>query len=321
MKAAVLHAPGGTPRYDEFADPVAGEGEALVRVSAAAITNIARARAAGTHYSRHETLPAVPGIDGVGHTEDGVRVYFGGPREPFGAMAEYAPALRARLAPVPDALDDVTAAALPNPGVSAWLSLSHRARLREGESVLVLGATGVTGRLAVQSAKLQGARRVVAAGRDEASLARVAELGADATVRIGDPETDFADTLTEVAGETGFDVVVDYLWGAPTEAFVRSLVRGDLAAGHGRVRLIQVGEMAGAEIRLPAAALRSSGLEIVGLGTGSLPEPQEMRAAFERVLAAATAGELTIDTEAVALGDVAGAWGRDVRGTRLVLVP
>ncbi|MQA78648.1 MAG: zinc-binding dehydrogenase [Streptosporangiales bacterium] len=321
MRAAVIHTTGEPPRYGEFDDPVAGEGEALVRVSAAAITNIARARAAGTHYSRHEVLPAVPGIDGVGRTEDGTRVYFGGPREPFGTMAEYAPAPRAWLAPVPDVLDDVTAAALPNPGVSAWLSLSHRARLREGESVLVLGATGVTGRLAVQSAKLQGARRVVAAGRDEASLARLAGLGADTTVRIGDPATDLADALVEAAGEDGFDVVIDYLWGAPTEAFVRSVIRGDLSATRGRIRLVQVGEMAGTEIRLPAAALRSSGLEIVGIGTGSMPEPQVMSAAFERVLAAATAGELSIDTEAVPLSGVAEAWGRDGRGTRLVLVP
>lgn len=321
MKAAVVRTLGEPPRYEEFEDPVAGEGEALVRVSAAAITNIARARAAGTHYSRHEVLPAVPGIDGVGRTEDGTRVYLAAPRAPFGTMAEYAPALRARLAPVPDALDDITAAALPNPGVSAWLALSHRARLREGETVLVLGATGVTGRLAVQSAKLQGAGRVVAAGRDPASLARLAELGADATVRIDDPTTDLADALAEATGDAGVDVVIDYLWGAPTEAFVRSVIRGDLSPADGAVRLVQVGEMAGAEIRLPAAALRSSGLEIIGLGTGTLPDPKVLGTAFERVIAAASSGDLSIDTEAVPLSDVTEAWDRNGRGTRLVLVP
>lgn len=320
MKAAVLHTIGEPPRYGEFADPEAADGEALVRVRAAAITNIARVRAAGTHYSGHGALPALAGIDGVGVTDDGRRVYFGGPREPFGTMAELCPAPARYLAPVPDDVDDVTAAAVLNPGVSAWLSLSFRGGLRAGEHVLVLGATGVTGRLAVQAAKLQGAGRVVAAGRNPASLERLRELGADETIRL-EPGVDPAEAFAAAAAGHGFDVVIDYLWGAPAEALIRSVTRGDLESAGGRTRLVQVGEMAGPAISLPAAALRSSGLEIVGNGTGAMPPAEIMREAFRRVLGGAVAGELVVDAEAVPLADVESVWTKDGRGARFVLVP
>lgn len=330
MKAAVIETLGQPPRYADFPAPEPGDGEALVRVTAAAITNIARMRAAGTHYSSHRQLPAVAGVDGVGRLEDGSRVYFGGPREPYGTMAATSVGSREWFAPVPDGVDDITAAALPNPGVSAWLSLAWWAGLQPGQSVLVLGATGVTGRLAVQSAKLQGAGRVVAAGRNPTSLARVAELGADATIQLDDPDgpdepddpdADLSKSFASAAGESGFDAVIDYLWGVPTEALIGSLARGDLSPAAGRTRLVQVGEMAGPTISLPAGALRSSGLEIVGMGTGVLPTPEVMREAFDRVFQGAASGELTIDTDTVPLSEVAEAWGRDGAGTRLVLVP
>jgi NADPH:quinone reductase-like Zn-dependent oxidoreductase len=320
MKAAVIHTIGEPPRYGDFTDPEPADGEAILRVRAAAITNVARVRVAGTHYSGHGTLPAVAGIDGVGITDDGRRVFFGGPREPYGSMAELCPAPARWLAPVPDALDDVTAAAVPNPGVSAWLSLSFRGELREGEHVLVLGGTGVTGRLAVQSAKLQGAGRVVAAGRNAASLERLRELGADETIRI-EAGVDLVAAFTAAAGEHGFDLVIDYLWGAPTEALIRSITRADLESAAARTRLVQVGEMAGAAISLPAAALRSSGLEIVGSGTGVMPPIDVMQEAFRRVLGAAATRELIVDTEAVPLADVESVWTKDGQGARFVLVP
>ncbi|WP_152365957.1 quinone oxidoreductase family protein [Microlunatus speluncae] len=317
MKAAVITALGLPPAYQDFPEPVLAEGETLVRVAAAAITNIARMRVAGTHYSGHDALPAVAGLDGVGHTDDGTRVYFGAPREPYGSMAELVAAPARFLAPVPNELDTVTAAALPNAGVSAWLSLAHTGGLTEGQDVLIMGATGVTGRLAVQCAKLQGARRVVAVGRNQTSLDRLAELGADATVRLDD-ENDLAEQLAAVAGD-GFDLVIDYLWGAPAEALITSLSRGDLGSAKKRTRLVQVGEMAGSRISLPAGALRSSGLEIVGNGTGNLPAPEVLRASFAQVLAAAVRGDLVIDVEAIPLSDVTAAWHRNPQGTRLVL--
>ena len=142
MNAAVLHTLGRPPRFEPFSDPVAGQGEVIVEVRAAALKPVDKQLAAGSHYASSRELPLVSGADGVGLLEDGARVFFGGPRPPYGAMAERTVVRRVQCFPVPDALDNETAAAIPNPGVSAWLSLKHRARLAPGETVLILGATG-----------------------------------------------------------------------------------------------------------------------------------------------------------------------------------
>src|SRR5262249_57843365 len=177
MKAAVLRALGRPPRCEEFPDPQAGEGEVLVHVKAASLKNVDKMMAGGSHYDRIAKLPCVCGVDGVGLLDDGSRVYCGGARPPYGMMAERTVVARAWCLPVPEQVDDVTAAALPNPALSAWLALVWRAQLRPGESVLVLGATGVAGQLAVQIAKHLGAERVVAAGRNRRGLATLHGLG------------------------------------------------------------------------------------------------------------------------------------------------
>ena len=189
MKPAVLRELGKPPRFEEFAEPTAGKDEAVVRVRAASLKAIDRQLASGSHYASPRELPVVCGTDGVGELEDGSRVFFGGPRRPYGAMAERTVAPRAFCFAVPAEIDDDTAAALPNPGVSAWLSLTHCARLAAGETVLILGATGVTGQLAVQIAKLLGAKRVIGAGRNERALGKLRELGADATIQLNQPGT------------------------------------------------------------------------------------------------------------------------------------
>ncbi len=188
MHAAVLHALGKPPRFEEFPDPTPGEGEVLINVSAAALKPVDKQMAAGTHYASPREFPVVCGMDGVGRLEDGTRVFFGGARRPYGAMAERTVVRRVQCFSVPEELDNVTAAAIPNPGVSAWLSLKHSAKLAAGETVLILGATGVTGKLAVQIAKILGAGRVVAAGRNEHVLSTLHELGADSTIRLDKPD-------------------------------------------------------------------------------------------------------------------------------------
>src|SRR6202030_3709394 len=185
MLAAVLHALGKRPLFEEFPDPTPGEGEVLIHVCAAALKPVDKQLADGKHYASPREFPVVCGADGVGRLEDGTRVFFGGPRRPYGAMAERTVVRRAQCFLVPDDVDDATAAAIPNPGVSAWLSLKHRAKLAPGETVLVLGATGVTGQLAVQIAKLLGAKRVIGAGRNRRVLGKLPELGADGTIQIG----------------------------------------------------------------------------------------------------------------------------------------
>src|SRR5271168_773558 len=183
MKAAVLHELGKPPRCEDFPEPSAGNEEAIVQVRAASLKPVDKQLAAGTHFASPRELPAICGTDGVGNLPDGTRVFFGGARRPYGAMAQQTVVPAMFCFPVPDALDDATAAALPNPGVSALLSLTQRAKLAKGEKVLIQGATGVTGKLAVQIAKQLGAGRVIATGRNLQALQTLRDLGADATIQ------------------------------------------------------------------------------------------------------------------------------------------
>ncbi|MFF8562672.1 zinc-binding alcohol dehydrogenase family protein [Streptomyces albidoflavus] len=319
MDAAVLHTLGKPPRCEQFPEPEAGEGEVIVRVRAAALNPSTKAVAGGGHFATSGALPAVVGLDGVGVLEDGSRVFFGGPRKPYGSMAQATVARQAFCWPVPDGVDDVTAAALPNPAMSSWVPLEYGARLKEGETVLVLGATGAAGRLAVQIAKHCGAGRVVAAGRNQAVLDTLADLGADATVSLNGTEEEITEAFVAAGGEDGFDVILDYLWGKPTEALLKAMTRSDFHLKNSGPRLVQIGESAGPDISLSAGTVRSAGLSIIG---SSFPPPQAFLDMFNRLMAAAAAGEIRIDTRAVPLAEIEGAWqAEDTDGKRLVIVP
>ena len=320
MHAAVLHTMGTVPRYEEFPEPVIGDKdrEAIVHVHAASLKPVDKQLAGGSHYASRRELPCVCGSDGVGHLDDGRRVFFGGPRPPHGAMAQRTVVPRAFLFPVPENLNDETAAALPNPGISAWLSLSYRAKLVRGENVLILGATGVTGKLAVKIAKLLGAARVVAAGRNQNALNTLHDLGADATISLALPDTELRNAFLREAGESGFHVVIDYVWGGPAEAFLAAITRTQFEVVPSETRFVQVGESAGPIISLPAAVLRSTALTI--LGTAGIPARDVLVEAFQQVMAYAATGELHIDTETAALSDIANAWQRDRPGRRLVIM-
>ncbi len=319
MKAAVLHALGKAPRCEEFAEPAAGKDEAVVRVRAASLKAIDKQLASGSHYASPRELPVVCGTDGVGELEDGTRVFFGGPRRPYGAMAERTVAPRAFCFPVPPSIDDDTAAALPNPGVSAWLSLTHRAKLAAGETALILGATGVTGQLAVQIAKLLGAKRVIGAGRNARVLGRLREMGADATIQLDQAGDSLKEAFAREAGDAGFDVVIDYVWGRPTETLLAAITKSEFAVVTKETRLVQVGESAGPTIALPAAVLRSTALTI--LGTAGIPPREVLVDAMQQVMARAARGELRIETERVPLVDIEKAWQRHESGRRIVVVP
>jgi NADPH2:quinone reductase len=278
--------------------------------------------AAGTHFAspREADLPLICGTDGIGTLEDATRVFFGGCRRPFGAMAEVAVAPRAFCFPLPSGIDDDTAAALPNPGVSAWVSLTRRAKLARGETVLVLGATGVTGQLAVQIAKLLGAARVVGVGRNERVLARLGELGADATIQLDQAAEALKEAYLSETGDAGFDVILDYLWGEPTEALLAAITKSEFAPTGKEARLVQVGESAGATIKLPAAVLRSTAVTI--LGTAGIPPREVLFDAMREVMKRGAMGELRIETERVALAEVESAWKRAGQaGRRTVLAP
>jgi NADPH:quinone reductase-like Zn-dependent oxidoreductase len=310
MRAAVLHEY-GVPRVDEFQDPAAGPDEAVVKVLAAGLNPVDVAISAGRYYAGKPPLPCVAGREGVGMLE-GRRVYFDAPIFPYGSMAERALIDPRSAYPVPDGVTDGVAVALGISGLTAWLALTARAQLKEGEHVLVLGASGVLGQIAVQGAKLLGAGRVVAAARSPEGLERCLELGADATVRFDEPP-DLAAALA-AAAEGRIDVVLDPLFGAPFTAAVN-------AASFG-ARLVQIGAGAGAEATLTSAAIRGKMLVIMGYASMAMPA-EVKREAYLRLADAAADGGLSVDVDVLALEQVGEAWQRLAAGAhrKIVLVP
>lgn len=319
MQAAVLHILGKPPRYEQFPDPVPREGELVVEVLAASLKPIDKQLADGSHFASPRELPVVCGSDGVGYLSDGRRVFFGGTRPPYGAMAQRTVVNPDFCFPLPDGIDDETAAALPNPGVSAWLALAFRAKLAAGENVLILGATGITGTLAVRIAKILGARRVVAAGRNQKVLSSLPDHGADATIRLDLPAQELSETFSREAGDSGFQVVIDYVWGRPIEVLLSAMTRKEFAIIKTETRLVQIGQSAGPTISLPAAVLRSTALTI--LGTAGIPPRAILVDALQQVMAHAERGELRVDTERVPLADIEIAWKRERSSGRLVIIP
>jgi NADPH2:quinone reductase len=317
-----LHAFNEPPRFEQFSEPIAEENEVIVHVRAAALKPVDKQMASGSHYAAFRELPVVCGMDGVGCLDDGTRVFFAGPRSPYGSMAQRTVVPRSHSFPIPDNIDDDIAAAVVNPGLSAWGALAWRAQLTAGETVLILGATGVTGKLAVQSAKLLGAGRVIAAGRSEQVLNTLHDLGADTTIRLDKPGQDLTEAFRREAGDAGFDVIIDYLWGPPTEALLSAVARKDLKPTSSRIRLVEVGESAGPTISLAAAVLRSSRLEILGAGSGNAPaSPEIWLEAVRHLMANVASGKLRIDTERVPLREVEDAWQRNQHGRRMVIIP
>ncbi|MGB7267649.1 MAG: zinc-binding alcohol dehydrogenase family protein [Terracidiphilus sp.] len=314
MQAAVVNVPGQAPEYQSFPEPVPEDGEALIRVRAAGLHPIVKALAAGSHYaSAAGQGPSVPGVDGVGVLEDGSRVYFLFVRKPWGTMAESAAAPRASCITVPENLDDATAAAIANPGMSAWVTLKDRARMVSGETVLILGATGVAGQLAIQAARLLGAKRIIAAGRN---LDAIAAAKVDAVVSLAQPEAAVRDAFAAQAA-SGIDVIIDYLWGRPTELLLEALAKGFNPRSTHKTRLVEVGSSAGNTISLPGATLRSIDLTILGSGFGSSPLDRIL-ATIPTLFEMAAAGSLSIAVEPVPLGEVESAWNRSEKGRRIV---
>jgi NADPH:quinone reductase-like Zn-dependent oxidoreductase len=319
MKAAVVHAFDAAPSYADFADPAAGDGERLVTVTAAALHPIVKALASGTHYGSTGQLPFVPGVDGAGRLGDGSRVLFGSARAPFGTFAEQGLAADWMTIPLPDKLDDATAAGIANPAMSSWVALSFRAKFVAGESVLILGATGVAGQLAVQIAKLRGARRVVAAGRNPAALAQLKELGADAVISL-EQERDALIEAFRAEISSGVDVVLDYLWGLPAEAVFAAIAQKGLGHAGSRIRFVQIGNSAGATISMQAAVLRSSGLELIGSGFGSASLDQ-IRLAVAEFFSLIAERPVHFKVKTAKLKEVEALWNLPEQGVRLVFVP
>jgi NADPH:quinone reductase-like Zn-dependent oxidoreductase len=324
MLAAVVHEWGQTPAYTEFPDPQPRDGLEVADVEASALTNLSRAVIMGKHYSSKEIqLPAIAGVDGVARLGDGSRVYTGS-LAPYGLMAQRTLVNPAGGVPVPEHVDSVTAAAVPNPGLSAWMTLDYAAQTKPGDHVLVLGATGVTGSLAVQLAKsVFGAERVVVAGRNTDRLDWLRTVGADDVITLG--TDDLAESVATQHSARPFDTVIDYLWGTPAEQVLAALAGAHPSTHFHATRFVQVGAMTGETISIDASTLRSSGITLQGVGFGSVPLDVMARTrteALPKMFAMLDAGQLQMTTVARSLADIENVWAaKEPSGTRVVITP
>ena len=317
MHAAVVRSFDRPPRFETVETPEAGGGhELVVDVLAAGLHPRVRSSADGSHYTSGDELPLIPGIDGVGRTPDGDLVYFVLPDTTRGSMAEQTVVDRRRSVPLPPDSDATTIAAAMNPAMSSWIALRSRIPLRPGQRVLVLGATGNAGQMAVEIAKHLGASHVIAAGRNAERLAAVGDLGADVTISLACE--DAYDVLGEAAAYV--DIVIDYLWGPPAERAIRAIVthRQDRSRP---LDWVQIGSVAGPDITLPSAALRAANLRIMGSGQGSVTTAAIV-AELPALAAEITAGTLTVDAAPLPLSQVETAWNAPTEpGRRIVFAP
>jgi NADPH:quinone reductase-like Zn-dependent oxidoreductase len=324
MKAGVITAAAKPPVYGDFNEPVSSEGCELITVSASALSRFSRSRSSGSHYSSDGLFPSVAGADGVGRTAQGRRVYFALPEAPYGALAEKTLVDSNRCVDIPGALDDATAAALANPGMSAWAALVERAHLQSGETVLVNGATGTAGRLAVQLAKYLGAGKVIATGRNETELQDLQSLGADVLIPLRIDASDPAaakkleqSLIAELSHR--IDVVIDYVWGESAKTIIVAIAKA-VEDGH-PIRFVHVGGASGEQdIALPGAALRSSAIQLMGSGAKSVPFPKLLDA-VRSVFDAFVSAKLQIATKTVALSEIEKTWDAPGKPRVVITIP
>ena len=319
MRAAVVTAHGEPPAYADHPDPMAGDDEVLVRITAAPVVPLDLLCASGTSYFGPPALPYVPGVQGVGVTAAGERVWVAssaGMRPGDGTLAETYVAAPDDVVPLPDGVSDEVAAAVGLSGVAAWGALTVRAALQPGETVLVLGAGGAVGQAAVGVAVARGAGRVVAACRGEAAAERARRNGADAVVTLPDPGDvdELAALLGEALGGTA-DVVLDPVFSWVAEAATRVMTPFG--------RLVNLGGSAGDAASLSSATVRGKSLAVLGYTNNAL-SVDERAAALRSVVALAGQGSVVVEHRVRPLAEVADAWIDLASGTtyvRQVLVP
>ncbi|MBC7459809.1 MAG: zinc-binding alcohol dehydrogenase family protein [Thermoleophilia bacterium] len=317
MHAAVLDATGSTPRYDEVPIPEAGDGQVRVKIELAGINPIDLSMASGAFPGPYPTPPNVVGREGIGTTDDGRRVYFAGTVEPHGSLAEYAIVEDGpNLIQVTDELQAQHAIAYGIAGMAGWISTVWRGGVTADDVVLVLGASGIVGQVAVQAARIAGAQQVIAAARSEAGLARALELGADATVRITDDldHDGLVEALRAAVVVGDITLVIDPLWGAPAAAAIEALGPNG--------RLVQLGQSAGATATLQSGWVRHNNIDIRGYTNFLVPREVKL-AEYGAMLEAAEAGDLELTIEELPLSAVATAWERQAAspGVKLVIRP
>jgi len=321
MKEAVIYQKGELPQYVDFPEPIAeSDDEILVTVKAVAIKHFDKGRAAGKHYSSDAPAASgrIIGGDGVCLLADGKRVYGMGVS---GTLAEKATIYKSRIVKLPDGLDDASAAALPNAVIGAAMGLKFKADIQPGEVVLINGATGFTGRVAVQIAKHYGAKKTIVTGRNQTSLNELLLLGADELISIAQDDENFKAQLAAIHAVTPIDIIIDYLWGHTAE-MILACVKG-YGSFTNKIRYVSVGSMSGDMIQLSAANLRSVDLQLTGSGLGAWSKAQ-VGLLFSEILPEmfqlAATGKLKVETITVKLEDIAELWDLEVtNGQRLVV--
>ena len=321
MRAALIREIGRDAEMGEVSEPVCGPGKALVQVQAGSINPLDLLIASGKFYLGHPPLPYVPGVEGVGVVIEGDKIAPGtrvrfecGVLSPYGSLAPLTLIEEDAAMFVSDDAPADLVASLGISGLAAWLSLAWRARLTKGERVLVLGATGAVGQIAIQVAKLLGASQVVGASRNRNVLNEVLTLGADAIVELdgrGAPE--LAAAFKEAAGGP-IDVVIDTLWGPP-------VLGAMMAAGLG-ARVVNIGQSAGDSVSIPSAILRGKMISLLGHNNLFVPK-EERQKAFGQLLEHAMRGDLEVKHEVIPLERVSEAWRlqRESPHRKLVLLP
>lgn len=322
MNAAVVTTFDAPPTYATFPDPTPAPDEALVTITAAALHQLVRSVASGKHYTSRAQFPFIPGVDAAGRLQTAVnnlpantRVYIAGTRFPYGTFAEQtvAPAI---IIPLPDTIEDPLAAAIANPAMSSWLALD-RARFTPGEGVLILGATGTSGQLAIQIAKSRGASYIVAAGRNPETLATLTALGADRTISLSQDPTALIPDLTSAIADNNIRIVLDYLYGPIAEATLAAIANSKPT---NRIRYVQIGNLAGATITLPAQLLRSTDIELLGSGLGSA-NLSAVKDAIANFFTQIATNRPTFNYKTASLSEVANRWTEKETITRQVFIP
>jgi NADPH:quinone reductase len=296
-------------------DEPKADGATLVEVTAAPLNPVDISIAGGKFYAGSPPTPYVPGGEGIGRLlqdgKPGPRVYFRAAL-PNGALAERAVASRGQAIPIPDSVPDGVAAALGTPGIAAYLAITRRAELKAGETVLILGASGVLGTIAVQVARLLGAGRIIAGARNERALARAKELGAHATVDL--KQTDgLTDRIREASGGQ-LQVVIDPVWGLPGVAAMEAM--SPLG------RFVQLGASAAQEAVVKSGTVRGRYLSILGYNNFLVPW-EEQAAAYRKLIDYAASGQLTVEFEILPLEATPEAWKQQAASPhrKLVLSP
>ncbi|MDR3190170.1 MAG: zinc-binding alcohol dehydrogenase family protein [Lactobacillaceae bacterium] len=313
MKAAVVRDFTQGPKYEtDYEVPTPKQDEALINVTAAALSNRARSDADGSHYAAEGILPMIPGVDGVGTLANGKKVYFVG----NGSFAETVAVEKGHWVTIPSGLDDVKIAGLMNPALSAWMALKYRAKFKRGQSVMILGATGNAGSMAVQIAKRMGAKDIIAVGRNTNKLAELTKLGATQTIAL----TDDADAVKTALGTAGteIDIVLDYLWGDVAANAMWAIIPKRKEESQ-VLKWVEIGSTAGATAPIPGAAFRAVKLQLIGSGQGSVGVLAIIKS-FKAILKAEKQMPFEFTTKAVGLSELEDAW-HEKNPERLVFVP